>query len=209
MSRRYAGSVRRLRAIVRDAPDVGRVEVMTEDVRRVLSTLDALDLTATRLESERDAHRTRADAAEADRDALRAECERLRAIVEGSTTAPTDAEMREHMDSGGAWLVTIPARRQVRLHPETRYVDQPRAASLLWWTEGARWVAVRDGRPCAWPVTPPTARVALPVAAPVYEPPGCHSDDDGDCVWAECPQLRDNEPRATGRHCPRDLRGDE
>ncbi len=155
------------------------------------------------------AERTRASAAEADRDALRAECERLRAIVEGSTTAPTDAEMREHMDSGGAWLVTIPARRQVRLHPETRYVDQPRAASLLWWTEGARWVAVRDGRPCAWPVTPPTARVALPVAAPVYEPPGCHSDDDGDCVWAECPQLRDNEPRATGRHCPRDLRGDE
>lgn len=77
-----------------------------------------------------------------------------REIIEGRTTPPTDAEMREHMDAGGAWLVTIPARKQVRLHPETRYVDDARAASLLWWTEGARWVAVRDGRPCAWPVVP-------------------------------------------------------
>lgn len=53
------------------------------------------------------------------------------------------------------------------------------------------------------------SRVALPVAAPAYEHPGCHSDDDGHCEWAECPQIRDNEPHATGRHCPRDLRGDE
>jgi hypothetical protein len=84
-------------------------------------------------------------------EAAEREVARLRAIVEGRTAPPTDAEMREHMDGGGAWLVTIPARRQVRLHPETRYVDEARAASLLWWTEGARWVAVRDGRPCAWP----------------------------------------------------------
>ena len=33
----------------------------------------------------------------------------------------------------------------------------------------------------------------------------CHSGRDGDCVWSECPQLRDNEPEKTGRHCPHDL----
>jgi hypothetical protein len=32
----------------------------------------------------------------------------------------------------------------------------------------------------------------------------CQADDDGDCAWAGCPQLRDAEPRATGRHCPFD-----
>jgi len=32
----------------------------------------------------------------------------------------------------------------------------------------------------------------------------CQSDSDGDCSWAHCPQLRDNEPETTGRHCPLD-----
>lgn len=30
----------------------------------------------------------------------------------------------------------------------------------------------------------------------------CASDNDGDCVHAQCPQLRDGEPKATGRSCP-------
>lgn len=38
--------------------------------------------------------------------------------------------------------------------------------------------------------------------------PGCHSDNDGDCTWSGCPQLRDGEPERSGRHCPRDRRGD-
>ena len=38
---------------------------------------------------------------------------------------------------------------------------------------------------------------------------GCRAGRDGDCFWIECPQLRDNEPRATGRHCPRDTQGDD
>ena len=35
----------------------------------------------------------------------------------------------------------------------------------------------------------------------------CMADDDGDCNtdWPGCPQIRDNEPAATGRHCPRDI----
>lgn len=32
----------------------------------------------------------------------------------------------------------------------------------------------------------------------------CHADSDGDCEWAKCPQLRDGEPKKTGRHCPLD-----
>lgn len=32
----------------------------------------------------------------------------------------------------------------------------------------------------------------------------CHAARDGECSWSACPQLRDGEPGATGRHCPID-----
>jgi hypothetical protein len=32
----------------------------------------------------------------------------------------------------------------------------------------------------------------------------CHSEEDGDCFWERCPQLRDGEPQKSGRHCPLD-----
>lgn len=32
----------------------------------------------------------------------------------------------------------------------------------------------------------------------------CQCGDDGDCTWASCPQLRDGEPKRSGRHCPLD-----
>lgn len=38
---------------------------------------------------------------------------------------------------------------------------------------------------------------------------GCHSQRDGDCTWGPCPQVRDGEPAATGRHCPLDDPEDE
>lgn len=34
----------------------------------------------------------------------------------------------------------------------------------------------------------------------------CHAAMDGDCRWEFCPQLRDGEPRGSGRHCPLDVR---
>ena len=37
----------------------------------------------------------------------------------------------------------------------------------------------------------------------------CAAGRDGECGHAQCPQLRDGEPRATGRHCPLDTAGDE
>ncbi len=44
-----------------------------------------------------------------------------------------------------------------------------------------------------------------PVSTPqVVLPTRCQSGRDGDCNWSACPQLRDNEPATTGRHCPLD-----
>lgn len=43
------------------------------------------------------------------------------------------------------------------------------------------------------------------VSPPMY----CQSDRDGDCRNQACPQLRDNEPAKTGRHCPLDIHDDE
>lgn len=37
----------------------------------------------------------------------------------------------------------------------------------------------------------------------------CHAQRDGECNWVHCPQVRDNEPHATGRHCPIDFLDDE
>lgn len=38
---------------------------------------------------------------------------------------------------------------------------------------------------------------------------GCAAGRDGECHHSQCPQIRDNEPAATGRHCPLDNRSDE
>jgi hypothetical protein len=32
--------------------------------------------------------------------------------------------------------------------------------------------------------------------------PVCHAGSDGDCTWEDCPQIRDGEPKKTGRSCP-------
>jgi len=37
----------------------------------------------------------------------------------------------------------------------------------------------------------------------------CRASRDGECGDPRCPQLRDNEPHASGRHCPLDVRSDE
>jgi len=34
---------------------------------------------------------------------------------------------------------------------------------------------------------------------------GCQAGKDGDCIWNLCPQVRDNEPSRSGRHCPLDF----
>jgi hypothetical protein len=42
---------------------------------------------------------------------------------------------------------------------------------------------------------------ALPSAAPLHS---CAANRDGECGHPHCPQLRDNEPATSGRHCPLD-----
>jgi hypothetical protein len=37
----------------------------------------------------------------------------------------------------------------------------------------------------------------------------CQASRDGDCWWSGCPQLSDNEPKATGRCCPLPQHSDE
>lgn len=54
------------------------------------------------------------------------------------------------------------------------------------------------------PTTEPKPRKKLKVTLK-----GCHANRDGECSWDGCPQLRDNEPHRTGRHCPLDCNEDE
>ncbi|MGE4866854.1 hypothetical protein, partial [Yersinia enterocolitica] len=44
------------------------------------------------------------------------------------------------------------------------------------------------------------------IMRPQFEKPleRCAAARDGECSHKDCPQLRDNEPMATGRHCPID-----
>lgn len=47
-------------------------------------------------------------------------------------------------------------------------------------------------------------------SATTWESPvsSCHASSDGECSWIHCPQLQNDEPASTGRHCPLDHRPD-
>ncbi|WP_314439460.1 hypothetical protein [Massilia timonae] len=44
----------------------------------------------------------------------------------------------------------------------------------------------------------------MPKGSATRELNRCAAGRDGECGHAQCPQLRDNEPRTSGRHCPLD-----
>lgn len=67
-----------------------------------------------------------------------------------------------------------------------RHVECPKCGGKAWWL-------------CSMP------RHRLPADPPATPPARCHAQQDGDCDWPECPQERDGEPQATGRHCPLDV----
>ena len=56
---------------------------------------------------------------------------------------------------------------------------------------------------------PEATTVALTEERPVRRIKRFQADRDGDCIHPLCPQHRDNEPHATGRHCPLDAPGPE
>ena len=80
---------------------------------------------------------------------LAAENERLRAIIDGRSVAPTNAECGVHGDAGGAWLVSFiigPARVVTSVGVARKLARDNRAG---------RWLPLdADDRPCAWPVVP-------------------------------------------------------
>lgn len=93
--------------------------------------------------------------------ALVAEVRRLRTILEGRTTPPTDAEIEAHWRAGGHWL-TVQQRRpelagdtprpHVLTDPEDVRVYARHVGTERLWPV-VRWIALdRDGRPCARPV---------------------------------------------------------
>lgn len=92
------------------------------------------------------------EALKRERDEARAEVERLRAIIEGRTTPPTDAELAAHDD---AWIVTPDHSSGYGVRvvgaSEARAVRDAVPSGRSW-----SWVPWRSslGRPCAWPVTP-------------------------------------------------------
>ena len=45
--------------------------------------------------------------------------------------------------------------------------------------------------------------------SPQLNLPRCHAASDGECTWKHCPQLREGEPKKTGRHCPLDWLDEE
>lgn len=68
------------------------------------------------------------------------------------------------------------------------------------------------GRIYSPPVTAATApkpKVPLPIARDPKVDGHCRSAKDGDCSWERCPQLHDNEPEVSGRHCPLDTSAED
>ena len=97
------------------------------------------------LEAERDEARAKQRAAEA-------EVTRLRAMLDGRTTPPTETEVTAHAARGGSWLLTTMldgrAWSRIREHAEVVVTD---VAYLAERGEIARWVPLLHGTACEWP----------------------------------------------------------
>ena len=149
-----SGAIDRLRT-ARDGRHA-LAHVWPADLRDALSALDAAEAECARLTTELDAARRAATFAEMERDtlrgltdAMRADNVRLRGIVAGRETAPTDAELTTHHDEGGQWLV-IRAASPRSIVDTLRSVTDVRA----WARSGTplRWLPLdASGRPCPWP----------------------------------------------------------
>lgn len=81
----------------------------------------------------------------------------------------------------------------------------------------AQLTALDDGQLKARPVHPVQIRLVTPEemrlanAIQVQDLPleHCVAGKDGECNHRQCPQIRDNEPEKSGRHCPIDNHDDD
>ena len=132
------------------------LDAVLADVSAERTRASAAEAECARLTTERDAARRAATFAEMERDTLRGLTDamrednvRLRGIVAGRETAPTDAELTTHHDEGGQWLV-IRAASPRSIVDTLRSVTDVRA----WARSGTplRWLPLdASGRPCPWP----------------------------------------------------------
>ena len=93
--------------------------------------------------------RQRADDAERVAADMLDDLKHLRAIIEGRTTPPTDAEVYAHVAPGrsGWWLVSSPDDMSLEL------IEQPSERDWCIEWGATQWLPIDlDGRPCAWPV---------------------------------------------------------
>lgn len=84
-----------------------------------------------------------------------AEIERLRAIIDGRTTPPTDEECFAHQRAGGSWLADFGGVIGVlwtASHAGARGWRRISDPPVRWWSLDA------DNRLCAWPVVAEVAR---------------------------------------------------
>lgn len=90
------------------------------------------------------------------RDTARAEADALRAIVEGRTVAPTDAEIAAHAAAGRSWLCGGSGMGSARVYRTGSAFDAGMLASECRRAiaPGVRWIPLDDDdMPCAWPTT--------------------------------------------------------
>lgn len=128
-------------ALIAAAPDLAATVVALSDELATARRAAAL------AEAERDVLRELTDG-------MRVDNVRLRAIVAGRVSAPTDAEVAAHTRAGGMWLVTWAAIAGAGLldgPAAVRAADSARRGGYA--VPVTRWVAVLEGRPTTWPTT--------------------------------------------------------
>lgn len=130
----------------------------SEEMARLFAAAPALRRAVIALHERVAVHEEEIERETAERDVERAEVLSLRAIIEGRTTPPTDAEIEAHCASGGLWRSIVPG--EFILSTGDGDAEDARNTSAVQRTNAlivnarvVRWWAITsDGRPCAWPV---------------------------------------------------------
>lgn len=113
--------------------------------------------------------------------------------------------------SGGRWKcqrhsdldrVLSSTNRETRFEIESKQESHGRYFGHSGQLSGPGFLAIANDFPPGTKLIV-TARIEFP---PAPERPliGCAASRDGECRHSQCPQLRDNEPNNSGRHCPLD-----